>query len=84
MLFADEVGCSLWNGELGFRERMSPMMNSNSAEMREWAARCEELAAAARDEKERAGLLRKCDALRALANSEDWLAGVLPSAPASI
>jgi hypothetical protein len=54
------------------------MMNNNSAELREWAARCEDSAASTSDEKERASLLRKCEALRALADSEDWLAG-LPS-----
>ncbi len=51
------------------------MMNNNSAELREWAARCEDAATSARDDNERASLLRKCEALRALADSEDWLAG---------
>lgn len=51
------------------------MMNNNSAELREWAARCEDAAASVEDENERACLLRKCEALRALADSEDWLAG---------
>lgn len=51
------------------------MMNNNSAELREWAARCEDAAASTADENERANLLRKCEALRALADSEDWLAG---------
>ncbi len=51
------------------------MMNNNSAELREWAARCEDAAATAKDDNERASLLRKCAALRALADSEDWLAG---------
>lgn len=54
------------------------MLNNNSVELREWAARCEDMAATASDEKERASLLLKCEALRALADSEDWLAG-LPS-----
>jgi len=54
---------------------MPPMMNNNSAELREWAARCEDAAAAAKDDTERASLLRKCEALRALADSEDWLTG---------
>ncbi|MCF2522242.1 hypothetical protein [Bradyrhizobium sp. G127] len=51
------------------------MINNTSAELREWAARCEDAAASAPDDHERASLLRKCDALRALADSEDWLAG---------
>jgi hypothetical protein len=58
------------------------MMNTNSADLREWAARCEDAAASANDEKERANMLRKCDALRALADSEDWLAGAPSGAPA--
>jgi hypothetical protein len=52
-----------------------PVMNNTSAELREWAARCEDNAAATSDDKERASLLRKCEALRALADQEDWLAG---------
>lgn len=55
------------------------MINNNSAELREWAARCEDMAASTSDEAERASLLRKCEALRALADSEDWLVGA-PSA----
>ena len=51
------------------------MMNNTSAELREWAARCEDAAASAQDDKQRSSLLRKCEALRALADSEDWLAG---------
>ena len=51
------------------------MFNNSSAELREWAARCEDSAASAKNEKERASLLRKAEALRALADSEDWLAG---------
>jgi len=51
------------------------MMNNSSVELREWAARCEDAAASAKDDNERASLLRKCEALRALADSEDWLAG---------
>ncbi len=51
------------------------MINNTSAELREWAARCEDAAASTRDDNERASLLRKCEALRALADSEDWLAG---------
>jgi hypothetical protein len=51
------------------------MVNNTSAELREWAARCEDGAAATSDENERASLLRKCEALRALADQEDWLAG---------
>jgi len=51
------------------------MLNNSSAELREWAARCEDSAVSARNEKERASLLRKAEALRALADSEDWLAG---------
>lgn len=51
------------------------MMNNTSAELREWAARCEDNAATTADETERASLLRKCEALRALADQEDWLAG---------
>lgn len=58
------------------------MINTNSVELREWAARCEEMAASTTDAKERASLLRKCEALRALADSEDWLAG-LPSVSGS-
>ncbi len=50
-------------------------MNGTSTELREWAARCENLAATAITERERASLLRKADGLRALADSEDWLAG---------
>jgi len=52
------------------------MFNNNSAEFRQWAARCEDMASTAADEAERASLLRKCEALRALADSEDWLAGM--------
>lgn len=59
-----------------------PMINNSSAELREWAARCEDLAASTSDDAERASLLRKCEALRALADSEDWLAGS-PSATSS-
>ncbi|CAN5335733.1 hypothetical protein BH10PSE10_BH10PSE10_23990 [soil metagenome] len=51
------------------------MINNTSAELREWAARCEDAAASTQDNNERASLLRKCEALRALADSEDWLAG---------
>lgn len=51
------------------------MINSSSAELREWANRCEDSAASTADENERASLLRKCEALRALADQEDWLAG---------
>ena len=58
------------------------MINTNSVELREWAARCEEMAASTTDAKERASLLRKCEALRALADSEDLLAG-LPSVSGS-
>lgn len=54
------------------------MMNNTSSELREWAARCEDNATATNDETARASLLRKCEALRALADQEDWLAG-LPS-----
>jgi hypothetical protein len=50
------------------------MMNNSSAELREWAARCEDAAALTTDENQRASLFRKCAALRALADSEDWLA----------
>lgn len=53
----------------------STMMNNNSAELREWAARCENMAATAATDDERASLLRKCEALRALAATEDWLIG---------
>jgi hypothetical protein len=59
------------------------MINTGSAELREWAARCEDMAASANDQTERASLLRKCEALRALADSEDWLAGQPLSAPAN-
>ncbi|MES2601944.1 MAG: hypothetical protein V4602_14155 [Pseudomonadota bacterium] len=58
------------------------MINTNSAELREWAARCEDAAASTTDEEERASLLRKSEALRALADSEDWLAGLPSGAPA--
>ena len=51
-------------------------MNNSSAELRDWAARCEELAAAAATDGERASLLQKSEALRALADSEDWLSGL--------
>lgn len=51
------------------------MMNSNSVELREWSARCEAAAASAKDENERISLLKKSEALRALADSEDWLTG---------
>ncbi len=50
-------------------------MNNTSAELREWAARCEDMAASAKTEAERASLTHKCEALRALADSEDWLSG---------
>jgi hypothetical protein len=60
------------------------MMNHNSAELREWAARCEDMAAQAADNSERTSLLRKRDALCALADSEDWLAGLLPHARPAI
>jgi hypothetical protein len=60
------------------------MMNNNSAELREWAARCEDMAAQATDDAERTSLLRKRDALRALAESEDWLAGLMPRAQSAI
>lgn len=52
------------------------MMNNTSAEFREWATRCEDRAAATSNENERAGLLRKREALLALADQEDWLAGL--------
>jgi hypothetical protein len=58
-----------------FQEMDAPMINNTSAELREWAARCEDAAASTQDHYERASLLRKCEALRALADSEDWLAG---------
>lgn len=58
-----------------FREWMPAMINNSSAELREWAARCEDGAASTSDDNERASLLRKCEALRALADQEDWLAG---------
>ena len=57
-------------------------MNNSSAELREWAARCEDKAASAANETERASLLRKCEALRALADSEDWLTGTTEAANA--
>ena len=50
-------------------------MNNTSSELRERAARCEDMAASAASDAERASLLRKCEALRALADSEDWLSG---------
>ncbi len=56
------------------------MMNSTSAELRDWASRCEAIAAVAGNENERAVLLRKREALLALADSEDWLAGQLSAA----
>ena len=52
------------------------MLNNNSSELREWAARCEDSAASTTNESERASLLRKCEGLRALADAEDWLAGL--------
>jgi hypothetical protein len=58
-----------------FLEMDSAMMNNNSAELREWAARCEDKATKAATDDERASLLRKCQALRALADTEDWLTG---------
>ncbi|MFT6671262.1 MAG: phage portal protein BeeE [Afipia broomeae] len=60
------------------------MLNNNSAELREWAARCEKMAASATSENERADLLRKRDALYALADSEDWLAGLSPGGTPAI
>lgn len=59
------------------------MINSSSAELREWAVRCEEMAFSTADETERARLLRKCEALRALADSEDWLAGLTAGSPSA-
>lgn len=50
-------------------------MNTTAIELRERAALCEDLAASAKTEIEREILLRKCDALRELAASEDWLSG---------
>ncbi len=47
----------------------------NPTKLRERAAYIADQAAAAKDETEHATLLRKCEALRALADSEDWLAG---------
>lgn len=58
-----------------FPETDAPMITQNSAELREWAVRCEDAAAFTTDENLRISLLRKCEALRALADSEDWLAG---------
>lgn len=62
------------------------MLNNNSAELREWAARCVDMASATTDAAEREILLRKCEALRALADSEDWLNGSSDqaAAPAAI
>lgn len=60
------------------------MINHNSVELREWAARCDEAASATVDDNERVSLVRKRDALRALADSEDWLAGLLPQATPAI
>ncbi len=59
------------------------MINSSSAELREWAVRCEEMAFSTVEETERARLLRKSEALRALADSEDWLAGLSPGSPSA-
>ncbi|CAN5390392.1 hypothetical protein BH10PSE11_BH10PSE11_38470 [soil metagenome] len=59
------------------------MLNNNSAELREWAARCEDSAASTTNESERASLLRKCEGLRALADAEDWLAGLPPETSAT-
>jgi hypothetical protein len=47
----------------------------NPTKLREQAAYFANLAAKTKDDTERATLLRKCEALRALADSEDWLAG---------
>lgn len=78
----DDQGLYSASGKSLFFRFGVPMINNNSAELREWAARCEGLAASTSDETERASLLRKCEALRALADSEDWLAGA-PSAPSA-
>ena len=49
-------------------------MNFSAEELRDWAARCAAMAGAALEE-ERIILLRKAEALLALAETEDWLSG---------
>jgi hypothetical protein len=60
------------------------MMNTSASELRDWAARCEAAASSAADDNERSALLRKRDALRALADTEDWLAGFLPQGVSAV
>jgi hypothetical protein len=55
------------------------MINSTSQELRDWARRCAEQAASAATEEERQQMLRKWEALSALADAQDWLDGRLPS-----
>jgi hypothetical protein len=50
-------------------------MNIHSAKLREKAAECESQAGDERDLELKTLLLRKAEALLALADSEDWLAG---------
>lgn len=59
------------------------MLNNNSAELREWASRCEQMAKNAATDDERDSLLQKCQALRALADTEDWLSGDSDQTPAT-
>lgn len=55
--------------------RIGHTMNIHSKSLREKAKNCDQMAQAERDPDMRAILLRKAEALRALADSEDWLAG---------
>lgn len=77
-IVCDLFGCNVQSGEARpFPETDTPVLNNNSADLREWAARCKDAAASASSENERTNLIRKCEALRALADSEDWLTGQL-------
>ncbi len=83
MLLPEDFGVAFGWERLVFPGTDDLMINNNSTELREWAARCEDVAASAKDDNERASLLRKCAALRALADSEDWLAGQLADSSAT-
>lgn len=57
-------------------------MTHTSRELREWAARCADMATSAESAEEQDHLQKKAAALRALADTEDWLEGRRPETSA--